>query len=90
LPYPSGCWRDCRALAAATSDAALVGLGRLLVDGLHVAHALRCRPGAGIRFIVLRGLCRPEDRWRAGEASFDTYLTKLADQDERHRWLARD
>jgi signal transduction histidine kinase len=58
-------------------DVALIDLGLPGFDGYDLARRLRAAPtGIGIRLIALTGYSQPEDRRRAREAGFESFLVK--------------
>jgi CheY-like chemotaxis protein len=50
------------------------------MDGYQVARAMRADPNLrSVRLVALTGYGQDEDRRRAGQAGFDSHLTKPAD-----------
>jgi signal transduction histidine kinase/ActR/RegA family two-component response regulator len=69
-------------------DAALIDIGLPELDGNEVARRIRAaiEPGA-TALIAMTGYGQPEDRRRALEAGFDTYLVKPVDPGDLSRLL---
>lgn len=76
-----------RALAA-PHDVALIDIGLPGLDGNEVARGIRAAPSTDdISLIAMTGYGRPEDRRRAFQAGFDTYLVKPVDPADLARLL---
>jgi CheY-like chemotaxis protein len=69
-------------------DAALIDIGLPKIDGNEVARRIRSVLDADrIALIAMTGYGQPEDRRRAIEAGFDTYLVKPVDPSDLGRIL---
>lgn len=61
-------------------DVALIDIGLPGLNGNELARSIRSRPdGAAIYLIAMSGYGQPEDRRRALQAGFDSYLVKPVD-----------
>jgi len=73
---------------AAPPDAALIDIGLPKIDGNEVARRIRAVLDPDhIALIAMTGYGQPEDRRRAIEAGFDTYLVKPVDPSDLGRIL---
>jgi len=62
-------------------DVALIDLGLPGLDGYELARRLRAAPeAASIRLVALTGYGQPEDRRRAAEVGFESFLVKPVDR----------
>ncbi|HLX10692.1 MAG TPA: ATP-binding protein [Thermoanaerobaculia bacterium] len=73
---------------AGTPDVALIDIGLPEIDGNEVARRIRATLETDrIALIAMTGYGQPEDRRRALEAGFDTYLVKPVDPADLERLL---
>jgi CheY-like chemotaxis protein len=71
-------------------DAALVDIGLPGLDGFDVARHIREDVASPrMMLIAMTGFGQPEDRRRAADAGFDTYMVKPIDADGLKRQLER-
>ncbi len=74
---------------AVRPDVALIDIGLPGIDGNELARRIRARMnGDGPCLIAMTGYGQPEDRSRALQAGFDTYLVKPVEPDTLSRLLA--
>ena len=70
-------------------DVALIDIGLPGIDGNEVARRIRAAFGTGhMELIAMTGYGQPEDRRRALQAGFDSYLVKPVDPSHLSRLLA--
>ena len=69
-------------------DTALIDIGLPGCDGYEVARQVRQCCGRAIRLVALTGHDTSEDRSRATDAGFDTYLVKPVNPARLHAMLA--
>jgi signal transduction histidine kinase/CheY-like chemotaxis protein len=62
-------------------EVVLIDIGLPDIDGHEVARRLRMQSGEHIALVAMSGYGQPEDRRRAEEAGFDTYLVKPVSSD---------
>ena len=74
---------------SASPDVALIDIGLPGIDGNEVARRIRAAFGTGhMELIAMTGYGQPEDRRRALQAGFDSYLIKPVDPTQLSRLLA--
>jgi signal transduction histidine kinase/ActR/RegA family two-component response regulator len=75
---------------ASQPDVALVDIGLPGLDGNEVARRIRAQPASAdrVELIAMTGYGQPEDRRRALQAGFDSYLVKPVDPAHLGRLLA--
>lgn len=74
---------------SATPDVALIDIGLPGIDGNEVARRIRAAFGTGhMELIAMTGYGQPEDRRRALQAGFDSYLIKPVDPTQLSQLLA--